>query len=262
MIMTTLSALNVDVQYAGSNAISSVNLTLNKGEWLGLLGPNGSGKSTLLRALAKLTNIHSGSLFINDNHYHDVDARSFAKRVAVLPQQQSADIPITVEAFVALGRTPHQPWWKFTLSNEDQKQIHQALEMTDMLPYKTRLLSNLSGGERQRVFIAMALAQNTDVLLLDEPTTFLDVNYQLEILDLLKHLNIYSHKTILTVLHDIDLAARYCDRIALLKHGKLIAIDNSNHIVESSFLESVFAVEFSRTTGQFGQFLNPVRPMK
>ncbi len=128
-----------------------------------------------------------------------------------------------------------------------------------MINYKSRLISSLSGGERQRVFIAMALAQNTDILLLDEPTTYLDVNYQLEILELLKALNTEANISIITVLHNLDLASRYCDRIALMKAGHLITIGQTYKVVKSSFLEDVFAVEFARIQTPLGFYLNPIR---
>ena len=144
--------------------ISSIDLTLQKGEWLGVLGPNGSGKSTLLRSLGRLITPKAGDLYLEGVSFKDILAATFAKKVAILPQQQTVNLQITVEDFVGLGRSPHQKWWQFSLDSQDKQLVHEALRKTKMINYKSRLISSLSGGERQRVFIAMALAQNTDIL--------------------------------------------------------------------------------------------------
>ncbi|MFL0791001.1 MAG: ABC transporter ATP-binding protein [Prochlorococcus sp.] len=257
--MNLIKAESITVSFGGDSVISSIDLTLQKGEWLGVLGPNGSGKSTLLRSLGRLITPKAGDLYLEGVSFKDILAATFAKKVAILPQQQTVNLPITVEDFVGLGRSPHQKWWQFSLDSQDKQLVHEALRKTKMINYKSRLISSLSGGERQRVFIAMALAQNTDILLLDEPTTYLDVNYQLEILELLKALNTEANISIITVLHNLDLASRYCDRIALMKAGHLITIGQTYKVVKSSFLEDVFAVEFSRIQTPLGFYLNPIR---
>lgn len=163
-----------------------MNLTVQPGEWLGLVGANGSGKSTLLRLLSRLLPPQTGAVLLAGRDLHTLSPTAIARQLALLPQQQTLPDGLTVEQLVSLGRSPHQPWWQWEMDSAGRQQVHQALAWTALTEFRDRPVADLSGGERQRAFLALALAQNPQVLLLDEPTTFLDIHYQLQILDLLK----------------------------------------------------------------------------
>ncbi|MEL7330364.1 MAG: ABC transporter ATP-binding protein [Cyanobacteria bacterium J06559_1] len=184
-----LEAQQLSGGYADKRIVEAVNLTLEGGEWLSLVGANGSGKSTLLRLLSRILPVQSGAVLINSRDIHTLSPTAVAKQLAILPQQQVLPDGLTVQQLVGLGRTPYQPWWQWDLDAESKRRIALALEWTELTAYCDRPLAELSGGERQRAFLALALAQDPKVLLLDEPTTFLDIHFQLQLLELLKRLN-------------------------------------------------------------------------
>ncbi len=228
--------------YADKRIIETINLTLRKGEWLSLVGANGSGKSTLLRLLSRILPTQAGVVLLNGKAIHTRSPTDIAKQMAILPQQQILPAGLTVHQLVSLGRTPHQAWWQWDLDAESLEKVALALVWTEMESYRDRPLTELSGGERQRAFLALALAQDPQALLLDEPTTFLDIRYQLQLLELLKKLNQQKGLSIITVLHDINLAARYSDRIACLRQGKLWAVGDIRTILTSKLMQDVFDV--------------------
>lgn len=240
-----LAAQNLSGGYPQSLIIQGVNLTVQPGEWLGLVGANGSGKSTLLRLLSRLLPPQTGAVLLAGRDLHTLSPTAIARQLALLPQQQTLPDGLTVEQLVSLGRSPHQPWWQWEMDSAGRQQVHQALAWTALTEFRDRPVADLSGGERQRAFLALALAQNPQVLLLDEPTTFLDIHYQLQILDLLKDLNRRRPLSIVTVLHDINLAARYCDRLALLRQGQIWAMDIPHQVLTVENLRAVFQVEAS-----------------
>lgn len=238
-----LQAQQLSGGYADKRIVEAVNLTLAQGEWLSLVGANGSGKSTLLRLLSRILPVQSGAVLLNSKDIHTLSPTAVAKQLAILPQQQILPDGLTVQQLVSLGRTPHQPWWQWELDEQSKQQIALALEWTELEPYRDRPVAELSGGERQRTFLALALAQNPKVLLLDEPTTFLDVHFQLQLLALLKRLNQQQNLSIITVLHDINLAARYSDRIAFMRQGQLWAVGEVNTILTPEIMQAVFEIE-------------------
>jgi len=238
-----LEAQQLSGGYAGRRIVEAVNLTLEGGEWLSLVGANGSGKSTLLRLLSRILPVQSGTVLINSRDIHTLSPTTVAKQLAILPQQQVLPDGLTVQQLVSLGRTPYQPWWQWDLDAESRRRIALALEWTELTAYCDRPLAELSGGERQRAFLALALAQNPKVLLLDEPTTFLDIHFQLQLLELLKRLNKEQNLSIITVLHDINLAARYSDRIAFLKAGRLWDIGAVETVLTPKNMQEVFDVD-------------------
>lgn len=240
-----LEAENLAVGYGPQPIVAAVNLALAQREWLGLIGANGSGKSTLLRGLSRLLPACSGAVYLSGRDIHQLPAAKVAQQLAILPQQQPLPEGLSVRQLVSLGRTPHQPWWQWELDQAGAEQVALALQHTELTAAQSRPVAELSGGQRQRAFLALALAQNPQVLLLDEPTTFLDIHYQLQLLTLLKRLNQQQHLSIITVLHDINLAARFCDRIALMHQGQLWAVGPPAQVLTPDLLETVFGVKVS-----------------
>lgn len=223
--------------------VSAIDLHLDSGEWLSLLGANGSGKSTLLRLLSRILTPQMGTVLLEGRDIHTTSPTAVARRLALLPQHQVLPVGLTVSQLVSLGRSPHQPWWQWELDTAGREAVAQALTWTELENYAHRPVAELSGGERQRAFLALALAQNPQVLLLDEPTTFLDIHYQLQLLELLRRLNRDRGIGIITVLHDINLAARYSDRLALLRQGELRAVGPPATTLTPELLRQVFDVE-------------------
>ena len=238
-----LDSQNLSGGYTKQAIVKDVSLSLHKGEWLSLVGANGSGKSTLLRLFSRILTPQAGTVLLDGKAIHQQSAKSVARQMAILPQQQVVPAGLTVRQLVSLGRTPHQPWWQWDLSLEDQEMVEVAIAQTHLTEFSDRAVEQLSGGERQRAFLALTLAQNPQVLLLDEPTTFLDLHHQLELLELLKSLNQERQLSIITVLHDLNLAVRYSDRIAMLKKGCIEAIGTPLEAITPENLRQVFDVE-------------------
>lgn len=238
-----LEAQNLVAGYGTTPIIHGINLALQQGEWLSLVGANGSGKSTLLKLLSRILSPHKGTVLLDGKAIHNQPAQAVAQKLAILPQQQAVPTGLTVRQLVSLGRSPHQPWWQWELDTQDRTKVEEAIAETGIESLSDRPVEHLSGGERQRAFLALALAQAPQVLLLDEPTTYLDIHYQLQLLELLKHLNQKRGLSIVTVLHEVNLAARYSDRIAMLKQGNLWAIGTPAAVLTPENLAQVFGVE-------------------
>lgn len=238
-----LTAQNLSGGYSKRPIIKDINLSLQPGEWLSLVGANGSGKSTLLRLFSRILLPQQGMVLLDGKAIQTQSAQSVARQLAILPQQPAIPAGLTVQQLVGLGRTPHQPWWQWDLDGEDRRAVEMAIAQTQLTALRDRPVEELSGGERQRAFLALTLAQEPQVLLLDEPTTFLDLQHQLELLDLLKTLNQQRQLTIITVLHDLNLAIRYSDRLAMLHQGAIAAIGTPAQVVTPDNLRQVFEVE-------------------
>lgn len=238
-----LEVQNLTGGYTTVPIVNNVNLELQTGEWLSLVGANGSGKSTFLKLLSRILSPLQGAVLLDGKMIHTQPANIVAQKLALLPQQQTIPSGLTVRQLVSLGRTPHQPWWQWELNPEDREKVEIAIQKTKLENLSERPVENLSGGERQRAFLALALAQEPKVLLLDEPTTYLDINYQLQLLELLKELNIQQQLTIVTVLHELNLAARYSNRIALFKQGHLWDVGIPENVLNKQAIAQVFHVE-------------------
>lgn len=238
-----LEIQNLTGGYSTIPIVKDVNLKLRTGEWISLVGANGSGKSTFLKLLIRILSPLQGAVLLDGKVIHSQPANVVAQKLALLPQQQTVPTGLTVRQLVSLGRTPHQPWWQWELASEDRKKVDIAIQKTQLEAFSERPVENLSGGERQRAFLALALAQEPKVLLLDEPTTYLDINYQLQLLELLKELNQTQQLTIVTVLHELNLAARYSDRIALFKQGHLWDVGTPDEVLNPNAIAQVFNVE-------------------
>ncbi|NQZ65044.1 MULTISPECIES: ABC transporter ATP-binding protein [Cyanophyceae] len=252
-----LASQNLSGGYERQLIVKQVNLNLQTGEWLSLLGANGSGKSTFLKLLCRILKPFQGKVLLDGKAIHSLPPPVVARKIAILPQQQIVPAGITVEQLVSLGRTPHQPWYQWDLSAEDKEQVAIAIQETQLESFRHRPVEQLSGGERQRAFLALALAQNPQVLLLDEPTTYLDINYQLQLLELLKNLN-KQGLTIITVLHEINLAVRYSHRLALLKSGQLYIIGDVPTVLTPENLAQVFGVEVAVIDTPVGLQICPI----
>lgn len=258
--MTILAAQNLTGGYDSLPAISSVNLSVLAGEWLSIIGANGSGKSTFLKLVCRILVPQAGKVLLDGKEILHQPAKSLAQKLSLLPQQLTIPEQLTVAQLVSLGRSPYQSWWQWELSGEDRAKVGQALEQTQMKHMHDRPVEQLSGGERQRAFLALALAQDARVLLLDEPTTYLDIRYQLELLELLKHLNQKHGLTLITVLHDINLAARYSSRIALLKQGQLQSVGAPIQVLTPTNLGEVFGVQVAIIETPVGLQICPLAP--
>lgn len=256
----SIEILNLTGGYGEKAIACDINLTVEAGEWLTLIGANGSGKSTLLKLVSRILTPQQGVVLLDGKAIHEQPGTVIAKKLAFLPQQQSVPEGLTVRQLVSLGRAPHQPWWQWELSPEDAEKVQAALVQTGIERFSDRLVEQLSGGERQRAFLALAIAQNPRVLLLDEPTTYLDICYQLQLLELLKRLNQEHNLTLVTVLHEINLAARYSDRLALLKQGKLSCVGTPSQVLTAENLAETFGVKVTLLETPVGLQICPIAP--
>ena len=221
--------------------VNGVTTTIPSGRITTIIGPNGCGKSTLLGAMARSNRIVSGTISLDARDIIDYKQKEFAKKFAIVYQQNDIPTDITVEKLVGYGRLPHSSLFQQKTADDDAA-IEWALEATNLLPKRHNDLSALSGGERQRVWIAMALAQKSQMLCLDEPTTYLDIFYQIELLELVKTLNEQYGLTIVMVLHDINQAIRYSDHIVLMKAGQKVAEGPPRDVITESIIYDVYGV--------------------
>ncbi|MFD7022581.1 ABC transporter ATP-binding protein [Promicromonospora sukumoe] len=238
----TLQATGLSLGYKDRTVISGFDLAVPPGRITAIVGANACGKSTLLRAMSRLLTPREGQVLLDGKQVHRTPAKELARTLGLLPQSPIAPEGITVGDLVGRGRNPHQralSRW----SRDDDEAVAAALEATQTLDLTERAVDELSGGQRQRVWIAMALAQQTDVLLLDEPTTFLDVSHQVEVLDLLTDLNRARGTTIVMVLHDLNLAARYADHLVALADGRVHAAGEPGDVLTTDTVRAVFRLE-------------------
>lgn len=233
---------NLSLAYdSGAVIVHQLNLSLKLGKITALVGANGCGKSTLLRGLSRLLKPVQGSVYLDGRSIHAMSARELAKQLGILPQTPTAPEGLTVHELVAQGRYPHQNWFQ-QWSREDEKIVEAALVKTNLTMFADRPVDTLSGGQRQRAWIAMALAQQTEVLLLDEPTTYLDLAYQMDVLDLLDELNAEG-RTIIMVLHDLNQAARYADTVVALRGGQIVAQGTPEDVMTVDNILQVFGLK-------------------
>ncbi|WP_067135388.1 ABC transporter ATP-binding protein [Microtetraspora malaysiensis] len=236
-----LGARGLVVGYRGHEVIDGLDLALMRGRITAIIGANGCGKSTLLWALSRLLP-SEGTVVLDGRDTATLSTREIARRLSVLPQGPSAPEGLTVADLVARGRYPHQKWLR-QWSEADEAAVREALERTNMTAFAGRPIDELSGGQRQKAWIAMALAQRTDTVLLDEPTTYLDIGHQAEVLDLLVELNVSAGRTIVLVLHDLNQAARYADRVIAMERGRIAADGTPDEVITAETLRAVFGVE-------------------
>ncbi len=256
-----ISVQNLGFSYDENHKIfKDLNLDIKEGKITTFLGANGCGKSTLFNLITKNLTPDSGTISLKGENVDNIPLKEFARRVATVHQRNVAPSDITVKKLVSYGRIPH----KHSLlcqageTEEDVRCIEWALEVTNTKKYEDRPISGLSGGQMQRVWIAMALAQDTDVLFLDEPTTFLDVRYQLQVLRLVRRLNEEFGKTIIMVLHDINQALYYSDDVIALSKGEVVCAGNPCQVIDNDLLKEVYDVDLKIINTEDGCFVLPL----
>ena len=247
-----ISVENIDAGYGGEMIINNVSMDIEKGKFIGLVGPNGSGKTTLLRVISAMLKPASGKVLLNDKNIHNIKKRELAKTMAVLPQDSNLPLPFTVRQIVLMGRFPYLP----ATGRETQKDFDiadNAMKMADVAHLSDRAITELSGGERQRTLIAMCIAQQPKILLLDEPTSHLDIGHQISVFDLIKKLNEQAEMTVIAVLHDLNLAAEYCHKIMVMSDGKITASGKPEEVLTSKIIREVFDANVMTVTNPTSQ---------
>lgn len=233
---------DLEVAYGDQTIIKQLNLEIPIGKITTIIGPNGCGKSTFLKTIGRIMKAKHGAVYLDAKDIHELSSKEFARQLAILPQSPIAPEGLTAQELVSYGRYAHQKGFGKE-SAKDKEIVKWALEVTNLSELSHRSVDNMSGGQRQRVWIAMALAQETEMILLDEPTTYLDVAYQLEVLELLEDLNRIYGCTIVMVLHDINLASRYADYLIALKQGKVIVEGTPREVITKEMLKEVYQIE-------------------
>ncbi|MEC7909649.1 MAG: ABC transporter ATP-binding protein [Actinomycetota bacterium] len=230
------------VSYGGPKIIEGLNVVIPSGEVTAIIGPNGCGKSTLLKALSRILTPEEGSVRLDGTDIKSIPTREVARKLGILTQNHREPEAISVSDLVRRGRYPHQGIFD-QWSTEDQNAVERALEVTGLGEHKEETVDELSGGQKQRAWIAMILAQDSTLILLDEPTTHLDIPHQMEILEMLVKLSVHEGRTIVLVLHDINMASRYCTNLIGMKEGKILTTGKPSKVVTTEMVESIFGLK-------------------
>ena len=233
---------NLSVSYHQRRILHNIDLTLQKGEILGVVGPNGAGKSTLIRAISGVIHLDSGNIKKGNKDITHLPPDQRARYIAVVPQARHLPVDYTVQQTVLMGRTPYLGWFG-TITEKDLIVVNQILQQTELLPFADRLVGELSGGEQQRVLLARALAQKTPILLLDEPTSHLDLQHQTSILNKVKVAAQENNLAVLMVLHDLNLVTIYADRVALMREGRIQNIGKPDDVFTSENIQATYHVK-------------------
>ncbi|MFF7209721.1 ABC transporter ATP-binding protein [Streptomyces sp. NPDC008238] len=242
-----LRARGLHLAYDDRLVVEDLDLVIPTGRITAIVGANACGKSTLLRALARLLAPRQGTVELDGRALRSVPTRELAQRLGILPQTPVAPEGLTVIDLVSRGRSPHQTWWR-QWSKADELAVHEALAATGLTELADRAVDELSGGQRQRAWIAMAVAQGTPVLLLDEPTTYLDLAHQIDVLDLVTDLNRREQRTVVMVLHDLNQACRYADHVIAMKSGRIAAEGPPAEVITAETVQDVFDLRCQVTT--------------
>lgn len=237
-----LCGRNLRVGYDGRIVIDNMDININRGEIVTLIGPNGSGKTTALKAISRLLECSSGVVLLEGKNIHRLSTREVAKKMAVLPQTQVMPPDFSVLELVRHGRMPHLKWYE-NIGREDEEIVAWAIEAAKLGHLAERPVYTLSGGERQKAWIALALAQKPEVLLLDEPTTFLDICHQIEVMELVQSLNKKLGITVVMVLHDLNQACCHSHQLVVIKAGRVVAAGTPNEVITPELLRSVYRIE-------------------
>ena len=240
--MSCISTKNLNISYGNLDIVKDLNLDIPRGKITTIIGSNGCGKSTILKTIARIIQAKSGDIFVNNINIKEQSPKDLAKVMAVLPQSPQAPSGLTVEELISYGRFPHQKGFG-KMRKEDEDIVTWALKSTGIEEFRERPMEALSGGQRQRAWIAMALAQQTEILILDEPTTYLDLAHQLEILKLLEELNRKQGTTIVMVIHELNNAARFADHMIGVKKGKVICQGTAHEVMTKENLKELFNID-------------------
>lgn len=240
-----LKIQNLSFKYPGTKKenwhLDNISINISKGEWTTILGPNGSGKSTLAKSIVRINKFKKGNIFINNKALSEYKAKDFAKFVAYIPQVLEVPHGTSVYDFISFGRNPYLGLTG-VLKKDDKKVIKHAMKKTQTWKWKNKMMDELSGGQRQKVLIAMVVVQDSSVIILDEPTTYLDIRNQYELLEMMHHQHVQG-KTIITILHDINQAVQYSDKIFLMKNGKIFKSGTPDEVINSETLKNVYGVD-------------------
>lgn len=254
-MMSRLATNDLSVGYGKEPIIDNLSVEIPDKQITSIIGSNGCGKSTLLKAITRIIPYEGGTALLDGSQIATMKTKDVAKKMAILPQTPDSASGLTVGELVSYGRFPHQNGFG-RLKQQDIEAIHWAMEVTAILPFKHRTVDALSGGQRQRVWIAMALAQETDIILLDEPTTYLDMAHQLDVLQLLERLNKEEGRTIVMVLHDINQAARFSDFLIAMRAGQIIQSGSPQEVFTKKMLRHVYEID-----GEIGKDPRTGKPM-
>lgn len=252
--MTILKGEHITVEINEKVILKDISVQIERGKRTAIIGPNGSGKSTLLKALSGLIKCKLGSISFMEEDIKKMGRRELAQKMAILPQAPQVPADVTVKDLVEYGRFPHRKWWG--KSEFDEKDtVEWALKQTGILSLQNRLVNTLSGGERQRAWIAMALAQQPSLLMLDEPTTYLDISHQLEVMNIISELNKKNGISIIMVLHDINHAMQFADEVIIVKDGKIEGQGSPEDVIDVNMFERVFGVTAEVFKNKAGKYI-------
>lgn len=253
-----LSSEHLSYQIEGKEILKDISLTFPEGKRTAIIGPNGAGKSTLLRLLAGLARPASGKVVLDGRDIHAIGRQKLAQNLAVLPQGASAPPDTTVRRLVDYGRFPYRSYFRAGNPQDDREAVEWAMAVTQVKDFESRQVMSLSGGERQRAFLAMALAQQPEILLLDEPTTYLDIAHQLEVMQIIEEVNARYGMTVIMVLHDINHALQYADEAVVLANHRVVSQGRPDKVISVGLLADVFGVRAERfVNGQGRTVLSP-----
>ncbi|MGG7164419.1 ABC transporter ATP-binding protein [Clostridium ihumii] len=229
---------DIKVNIGSLDILKGIDINVDNKEFVGIIGPNGSGKSTFLKCIYRILKPSSGIVKLDDKSIKDLTIKETARKMAVVAQHNHYNFDFSVKEIVLMGRSPHKKAMERD-NEEDYKIMEDSLKRVDMLSFKDRSFSTLSGGEQQRIILARALAQKTDCLILDEPTNHLDIKYQLQLMSIVKSLNV----EVISAIHDLNIAAMYCDKIYVLKNGEVVAYGNPKEILTPKLIKEVYEVD-------------------
>jgi len=256
--MENLKLVKFSTGYANNFMVKSIDLSIKNGEWLGVIGPNGSGKSTLIKGICRIIKPFHGSIYLKEKDISKYTNKLISQTISFLPQQCNSNLQITVKELVALGRSPYKDFWEFDLNKTDNEKICDALNLVDIYDFKDTFISQISGGQRQRAYLALALAQDPEILILDEPTTALDLKYQIKFLEILKKLKEKKDISIITILHDLNLTSRYAEKILALKNGISAGYGTCDEIINEKKIKDIFDVNVLVTDTPYGKQIYPI----
>ena len=238
---------DIQVGFHARQILKGISIESKDKELVGIIGPNGSGKSTLLKCIYRILKPDAGAVYLDGEELHSMSVKSSARKMAVVAQHNYYNFEFSVRDVVLMGRSPHKRAMERD-NAEDFKIVDEALEKVGMLPFKDRSFSTLSGGEQQRVILARALAQKTNCLILDEPTNHLDIKYQLQLMDIVKELNL----TVISAVHDLNIATMYCDKIFVVKDGNIVAFGSPADVLTKEFIKEIYEVDAELLTDKNG----------
>ena len=240
--MTLLRIENLSTGYEKDPIIQDISFSIASGTICGIIGPNGAGKTTLFKSISKILKPWKGTIYYREKDITKINRQEFARQLSVIPQFHGMLPPFTVEEFIRLGRYPHTKRFSL-LKPKDHEIVAQIMEILDIAKYRTKKITTLSGGEMQRAFLAQGMVQNPAMLLMDEPTSHLDIRHQIKILDLVKALAVDTGLAVMIILHDLNLASAYCDHIALMKNGRIFAQGTPASVLTREGIEEVYGTK-------------------